>query len=623
MKESERVLAQLLDECAELLLAGESIAGCLARYPEHAARLAPLLQSVSAVRSYSRVPPRNLAVAARSRAQFITAVGTLPAASPAAGRSGLAAWWARALSGFQVLRPLPAGLALALVCVVVMGMLTTGVITVSATALPGDAFYGVKLATEQARLLLAPDAEARAAIDQQILNNRIAEARAIRDMHRAVAQMPLAGRLEQMGPTGWVISGLPVQINAHTTIVGTPAVGAMVRGSVQAPGDGTLVALYLQVEGPAGAAVPAAVPATATPVPTVTATATVRVVQANPTLPPAPSRITGAPAKAVSLTRERFPSRTAAPQASATPLVVLFPTATPKRATATAAPVSTAAPVVPSPMPTIPPTRVPARIATVFVTAAPTPRVEQKQALRDAFVSMARGNQWVIGGVAMDSDANTQIIGTPAVGDIADVDMLVREGKPNLALVISLKSRAPTPIPAEFGDFITAQTVDIWTIGDRLVRLMPDTVVTGNPQVGDWVSCKGDAVPGGVRGRTIQKVTLAVVEFTGMIEAMSGNQWQVRGQNLYLPATVLLSGAPPRLGRTADVRAEQAPDGRLRALAIYVHPDTPTPSPVPPTRIATSTPVPTSTDTPTPTNTPAPPASVVAPAASPGPEITS
>ena len=106
-------------------------------------------------------------------------------------------------------------------------MLTTGVITVSATALPGDALYGVKLATEQARLLLAQRCRgAREAVDQQILDNRVTEATTIRKLHRPVEQMPLAGRLEDIGPTTWVISGLPVQVNARTTIVGTPVLGA-------------------------------------------------------------------------------------------------------------------------------------------------------------------------------------------------------------------------------------------------------------------------------------------------------------------------------------------------------------------------------------------------------------
>ena len=42
---SDSHLDNIVDECSERLAAGESVTDCLARYPEHADELAPLLRN--------------------------------------------------------------------------------------------------------------------------------------------------------------------------------------------------------------------------------------------------------------------------------------------------------------------------------------------------------------------------------------------------------------------------------------------------------------------------------------------------------------------------------------------------------------------------------------------------
>ena len=171
-RQSDRALAELFEECLQRITAGESLNACLASYPEQAASLAPLLQSAAAMREYGVAVPRNLTAAAASRARFMAAAQALPGPvrpqSSLAFGSGLAAWWARLTSGLSVLRPVPVALAAFVLCVVLAGVLTTGIVTASAQALPGDSLYGVKLVTEQARLLLTTNQAGRAAAHRAV-----------------------------------------------------------------------------------------------------------------------------------------------------------------------------------------------------------------------------------------------------------------------------------------------------------------------------------------------------------------------------------------------------------------------------------------------------------------------
>ena len=67
-------LADLLAECSELILAGATVQACLDRYPQHAAALAPLLNTLAQVRQLRPVPARTADAVAQGRAQFMAAV---------------------------------------------------------------------------------------------------------------------------------------------------------------------------------------------------------------------------------------------------------------------------------------------------------------------------------------------------------------------------------------------------------------------------------------------------------------------------------------------------------------------------------------------------------------------
>ena len=79
---NSRVPAELFEECHQRLVAGESIAACLQRYPAYVAHLQSQLQVIVSLRQTRRKPSRNLIVAGHARYQFVEAAMQM-ASSPA------------------------------------------------------------------------------------------------------------------------------------------------------------------------------------------------------------------------------------------------------------------------------------------------------------------------------------------------------------------------------------------------------------------------------------------------------------------------------------------------------------------------------------------------------------
>ena len=70
---SDDILAGLLAECSDSILAGATIKACLDRHPQHATALEPLLTTLVDVHELRAVPVRSSAAAARTREQFMAA----------------------------------------------------------------------------------------------------------------------------------------------------------------------------------------------------------------------------------------------------------------------------------------------------------------------------------------------------------------------------------------------------------------------------------------------------------------------------------------------------------------------------------------------------------------------
>ena len=282
---SDDILAGLLAECSDSILAGATVEACLDRHPQHAAALEPLLTTLVHVHELRAVPVRSSATAARTREQFMAAAMRLAEerrTPPVTWWERLAAWWAGIVALFvprtgSRTPGMPVGLLAAMLVVILAGVLVTGGVTVSAKSLPGDLLYPIKTSSERVRLFIVRDPMVRSGLEQEFSARRRHEAQAVAEQGRRVNSLPLDGTLEAINDNHWTVSGLDLTLDPAVQIIGDPVVGARVHGVLRAPGDGRLIVIYVEVEAPAGsgAPAPAATPPTATPTrPTATATAT-------------------------------------------------------------------------------------------------------------------------------------------------------------------------------------------------------------------------------------------------------------------------------------------------------------------------------------------------------------
>jgi len=146
----------ILDECLQRLLAGETIESCLSRYPQHAAELEPLLRTSQDTLRAADIKPRpefrDLA-----RRRFQAAVRELPVR----GKRDF----------FALLRP-----SLATVAIIAIVMLAGGgVVAAAGNSLPGSPLYPVKLATESVRLALTPSDLGKAELNAAFADERVDE----------------------------------------------------------------------------------------------------------------------------------------------------------------------------------------------------------------------------------------------------------------------------------------------------------------------------------------------------------------------------------------------------------------------------------------------------------------
>ncbi len=152
-------LENILDECLERILRGESIEGCLKAYPEQASELEPLLKiSLVFIQKSSAIQPApefKARVNSRLQAMFYAKQ------EKAERRARIPIWYRR----------------WALAMTAILGFLLIGVGTVAASvyALPDELFYPVKLAGEQVRLTLASSDMDKAKLHIQFAERRAGE----------------------------------------------------------------------------------------------------------------------------------------------------------------------------------------------------------------------------------------------------------------------------------------------------------------------------------------------------------------------------------------------------------------------------------------------------------------
>lgn len=170
--------AEVLEEGLQLVLGDStSVEALVQQDPERWARHATALYlAVELHRAWDTAPRPEFKAAARYR--FLRAADR-PRPRP----------WTLRLPAF-VLRP-----ALAALLIVVLG--SYGVVTASASSLPGDPLYIVKVGVERAQLLMAADPHARADLQLQFVERRLREIESLNSQGRPVPPQPLEALARQ------------------------------------------------------------------------------------------------------------------------------------------------------------------------------------------------------------------------------------------------------------------------------------------------------------------------------------------------------------------------------------------------------------------------------------------
>lgn len=150
----------ILSECLDRILKGETVEQCLRDYPERAAELEPLLRTASAAKVASTVQPRP-EFKARARYEFNSALRNMTDKKSERQHSFHLHWhWS-------------SGWAIALVASIVILFGGGGTIAAASYSMPDSTLYPVKLATEEFQLALTSSD-----LDKTELNARFAYRRA-------------------------------------------------------------------------------------------------------------------------------------------------------------------------------------------------------------------------------------------------------------------------------------------------------------------------------------------------------------------------------------------------------------------------------------------------------------
>ncbi len=165
----------VLNECLEALRAGASVDECLARYPDNARELEPLLRVAVRLRV---AEPLTLGPAAHAtgRQKLGAAVEAKAAAAgerarPAESLKLRLQTWLWPLD----IRPLPR-LAMAFEALLIVAFVGGVFVAMSARSLPGQPLYPVKRAMESVSVALTPDAASQARLHLTLAERRLAEA---------------------------------------------------------------------------------------------------------------------------------------------------------------------------------------------------------------------------------------------------------------------------------------------------------------------------------------------------------------------------------------------------------------------------------------------------------------
>ncbi|MCC7208026.1 MAG: hypothetical protein IT323_12015, partial [Anaerolineae bacterium] len=233
-------LISALDECIARMVRGEPLESALARFPDLADALRPMLEAGALARR--ALPDAREVMAARERVRFYVQRQLREPVRRAA---------------------FPARALMSIAALILIAF--AGALFLAERSLPGDALYGLKRASEDVRTALG---------GADFSERRIDETLALMAAGRP-AEVTFRGRVAAMGDVLWAVGGVPLVINSDTVIA--PGIMANDLVDVRARVMESRQALALEIRLVEKAALPVPTPTvtfTPSPSPTWTQTST-------------------------------------------------------------------------------------------------------------------------------------------------------------------------------------------------------------------------------------------------------------------------------------------------------------------------------------------------------------
>jgi hypothetical protein len=254
----------ILNECLDRLMDGESVESCLARYPQHAAGLEPLLKTALEARTAASISP-DPGFRQRAGLEFQKAIAEMPEKTP------------RRPFRWQLRWVIPVAVFL------VIFVSGAGTVVAATNSLPDSPLYGLKLAVEKVQLAFTFSSEGKAELYSRFIDYRVEE----------IASMAEEGKFDQVKQAteqmnGQLLAMADLNIGGINLYEEKAMFGlASAEDNLQTPGATTTVPTTTPPPTETvGAPPPDETPITVTQAPTPTTTV--------PAVPPVPERLGGA-----------------------------------------------------------------------------------------------------------------------------------------------------------------------------------------------------------------------------------------------------------------------------------------------------------------------------------------
>jgi hypothetical protein len=229
-------LYAILDECLNMLDQGSDLESCLARYPEYASELRPLLMASMDAESLS-VKEIPVEVVRRSKSKILNAAAELRERKSNK-------------KPFFVLPPkrlFRLSFAALITLLLLAGIGGTSLVRASAVSLPGDQFYPIKITWENLLLKLAVSQIDREDLEDRFAMERVQEIEGLFSSNRS-EEVKFSGQVDGIFPDQISVSGIPVVVAPQTRLDGELVLNARVRVEGVTTPEGVVIAERIKVE---------------------------------------------------------------------------------------------------------------------------------------------------------------------------------------------------------------------------------------------------------------------------------------------------------------------------------------------------------------------------------------